>query len=75
MVRIAPVTGLIGMKDHLPFAFTPDESYGANRAGSFRVGFIANGAVEAHAHPVHLRSHQAHDRLLPEQRHHAKAGC
>src|SRR6266404_1164395 len=46
--------GLIGMKDHLPFAFTPDESYGQAATEFSSVGFIANGAVEAHAQDVQL---------------------
>ena len=40
------------MKDHLPFAFTPEESDGQTASEFSSFGFIANGAVEAHAQDV-----------------------
>lgn len=53
------------MKDHLAFRFTPEESHGQTAAQFASLGFIANGAVEAHAQNMQFRF--GHGAFEPEQ--------
>jgi hypothetical protein len=47
--------GLIGMKDHLALALAPEQPDGQTTAQFSTLGFVENGAIEAHPQDVQFR--------------------